>query len=78
MKQPNLSHSLFSGSPVLTSKMHTAHSGPELVTEVPHSQLASEIAQALLTDYTQLTQDLSTLTIGSGFSMSYMIGLARQ
>ena len=78
MKQPNLSHSLFPGSPILVSKMHTAHSGPELVTEVPHSQLASEIAQALLTDYTQLTQDLSSSTIGSGFSIGSMIGLARQ
>jgi len=56
MKTSHLSFEHFSASPLLGSDRSTAHSGPELVNNVPNEELAHALASSLLQDRTVIIE----------------------
>jgi hypothetical protein len=66
----------YSESPALTPALSPAHSGPELASYVPDSDLAQRLAQELLSNTFELTQCNNHAS--SGMAVGFTIGLARR
>jgi len=67
----------FSGSPILVSDNSLAHSGLELLTELPHSGLAHELAQVLVSESVQVIQAATNMIAHGSPVMAEMIKLIR-
>jgi hypothetical protein len=75
MKRLHMNLNQFAASPIIMSHHATAHSGPELVSSVPHSREAGELASMLLMDAIEVVQ---TAQHSHAHGAETMIALSRR